>query len=311
MLKHLTNFFLLCLAGLTLSGTTQAQVQVVATIKPLQMIAHAITQGVTEPALLIPSSQSYHHFTLRPSTIRLLNSADLLIWVGPELETYLADALYSAKAPAIEVLALPGLHTHYAGDDHHHVTVLVPETGRHAGHQHSSAGMIDPHVWLDTRNAALIASSLAVQLIEMDPGSAELYASNLQNFLDTLERLQSQLQVELAPVTAMEYAVYHNAFQYFEKQFGLHHDVVFVEGEELEPGVRHMLAIRNAVQTLPLKCLLEDVTTRASTVQSMLGSKSVRRVRADTTGQSLDSGPDAYRQLISNLADAFRQCLAD
>jgi zinc transport system substrate-binding protein len=311
MSKHLTKLLLLCLASITCAGATQAQVRVVASIKPLQMIAHAITQGVSEPALLIPSSQSYHHFTLRPSTIRLLNSAELLIWVGPELETYLSDALSSASVPAIEVLALPGLQTHYAGDDHEHVTILIPESGNHAGHQHSSSGMIDPHVWLDTRNAGLIASALAARLIAMDPAAAAVYAANLQDFLAALELLQSRLARELAPVAAMEYAVYHNAFQYFEKQFGLHHDVVFVESEELEPGVRHMLAIRHAVQTMPLKCLLEDVTTRASTVQSMLGSNPVRRVRADTTGQTLESGPDAYRQLISNLADAFRQCLAD
>lgn len=299
----LLAFWLLCQPAL-------AQVRVVTSIKPLQMIAHAVTDGVSEPSVLIPSSQSYHHFTLRPSTVRLLNSADLLLWVGPELESYLADALRSARAPVIEVLALPGLTTRHGGD-HEHVTILVPDTGDHAGHQHSSAGMIDPHIWLDTGNAALIAAALTARLSELDPRFADRYQQNLQRFVSDIDELTARLQGELAPLASMEYAVYHNAFQYFEEQFGLHHDVVFVQSDELEPGVRHMLAVRRAVSHLPLACLIEDVTTRAATVQSMLGDKAVRRIRVDTTGQNLQSGPDAYVQLMSNLATAFRQCLGE
>jgi zinc transport system substrate-binding protein len=107
---------------------------------------------------------------------------------------------------------------------------------------------------------------------------------------------------------AAKYAVYHDAFRYFERQFGLRHDVVFVGSEDIQPGVRHMLALREAVNERSIGCLMEDVTSQSATIDTIVGTKEIDRIKADTTGQGLTSGPTAYIQLIGNLANAFRQC---
>lgn len=295
------------------SGTALAQARVVTSIKPLQMIASAITDGVSEPQVLIPSNQSYHHFTLRPSTLRTLRQADLFVWVGPELETYLSDAVVQGRnSQQLQVLALPELRVHHAGmDGEDSREILIPADGLHAGHQHKGGpNSIDPHVWLDTRNAVLIAEAIAGQLVSLDPGHAATYQQNLTVFAQHLANLEQDINTRPLMSTDTPYAVYHNAFQYFERQFGLQHDVVFVESEELQPGVRHMMAVRQAVASTPLSCLMEDVTTQAATVDTLLGDKQLRRIRVDTLGQNLTSGPMAYIHMMDNLADAFRQCAA-
>jgi zinc transport system substrate-binding protein len=298
-------------AVFTLHGTTAlAQARVVSSITPLQMIAHAITDGVSEPAVLIPSTQSYHHFVLRPSTLRVLNEADLFIWVGPELETYLSGAVsqLSNQKAVLQVLALPSLIVHHAHDAADHSEILIPGDGLHAGHQHKHGTIIDPHVWLDTRNATLIARAITRELVNIDSGFAPQYRANLERFEALLAQLDNEIAGSLHMPDEAQYAVYHNAFQYFERRYGLDHKLVFVASEEMQPGVRHMLTVRRAIEARPLLCLLEDVTTQASTVQTLLGGNELLRVKADTLGQNLSPGPMAYIYLIDNLADAFRQC---
>jgi zinc transport system substrate-binding protein len=300
---------LLLVAGLSLSLSVSAQVRVVTSIKPLQMIAHAITDGVSAPEVLIPDNQSYHHFVLRPSTVRLLSQAELVVWIGPELEMWMQGQLSGSNKTIVEVLSLPGLITQHAGHDHEDaVEVLIPEDGSHAGHQHKDGAFLDPHVWLDTRNALITARAIAAALTQLDGANASRYQSNLNAFQQQIEQLEIRLQQQLEPLRQIDYAVYHDAFQYFESEFGLSHSLVFVGNEELQPGVRHTLAVRQAIANRPINCLMEDVTAQASTIRAMLGDHPVKRISADTTGQTLTSAPQAYIQMISNLADAFLQC---
>lgn len=306
-------FTALMLSILTVIPSTPvfAQVQVVATIKPLQMIASAITEGINEPSVLIPSAQSYHHFVLRPSSVRTIDQSELLIWVGPELETYLVDAIEQQKPgkTVLQVLSIPGLIVHHAGYDlEDNVELIVPLDGAHAGHQHIDGKDIDPHVWLDTRNGRAIAQAIMQQLVAIDPRSSERYQRNLAVFESQLDQLEIDLESLFAQASVAQYAVYHDAFRYFERQFGLKHDVVFVGSEDIQPGIRHMLALREAINERSIGCLMEDVTSQSATIDTIVGAKEIVRIKADTTGQGLTSGPSAYIQLIGNLANAFRQC---
>jgi zinc transport system substrate-binding protein len=288
-----------------------AQVSVVTSIKPLHMIASAITDGVSEPVLLIPSTQSYHHFALRPSNVRTLSDADLFVWVGPELESYLTGAVEAQMSgkQVLQILALPDLLVHHAGHDGEDVVhIVVPDEGLHAGHQHRAGDDIDPHVWLDTRNGRAIARAIASSLSEADPVNSTRYQHNLARFEQSLSALETRLEDMLVASDSTRYAVYHDAFRYFERQFGLQHEVVFVGSEEMQPGARHLLALREAIDSRDINCLLEDVTSQAATVETVIGKKDVSRIHADTTGRNLTSGASAYIQLIDNLATAFQQC---
>ncbi|MBA4246051.1 MAG: zinc ABC transporter substrate-binding protein, partial [Pseudomonas sp.] len=92
MHRLLTHFSSVML-GLLFAAPAFAEVRVLTSIKPLQLIAAAVQDGVGKPGVLLPPGASPHHFTLRPSDIRNVREADLLYWIGPDLETFLPRVL--------------------------------------------------------------------------------------------------------------------------------------------------------------------------------------------------------------------------
>ena len=311
--RNMTQFaaILVVIITATLPVSVQAAPVVATTIKPLQFIAAAITEDITEPQVLVPEGQSYHHFIVRPSTIRLLREADLVVWVGPELETYLADTIDDFARETVQALSLPGLNVHYLPDVETDGAADVPESGQHAGHHHHGVSGIDPHVWLNTNNAEQIATVLAERLSVIDPENAAQYANNLQEFQSELQSTRETVTQQLQPYIGEPYAVYHDAFQYFEQEFGLSHQLVIANSDEVQPGVRKLMSLRNSFASQALACLMEDVTSQEATINTALGQVQLARIKADTTGQNLTATPDAYIELISNLGLAFAQCFGD
>ena len=114
--RSLALVLLLCFSPLTLAGP-----QVLTSIKPLQLIAAAVQDGVAEPDVLLPVGASPHHYALRPSDMRRLQQAQLFYWIGPQLEGFLAKPLSSRTQPSLALQDLPGLQLRYfaeAQDEH-------------------------------------------------------------------------------------------------------------------------------------------------------------------------------------------------
>lgn len=102
-------FTLFSVLGLAASVAAPAHSAVVASIKPLGFIAAAIADGVTPVEVLLPDGASEHDYALRPSDIKRLQGADLVVWIGPEMEAFMPRAV--AQLPAqksIEISELPG-----------------------------------------------------------------------------------------------------------------------------------------------------------------------------------------------------------
>jgi len=278
-----------------------AQPQVLASIKPLQLIASAITEGVSSPSLLIAANQSPHDVTLRPSDVRKLAEAELLLWVGPEMETYLAGIM-SRTAPqerTLQASSLPDIRLHESGVDSGHAH------GEDDGHIH------DPHIWLDTDNALVIARHLAEALVTADPQNRVRYEHNLQAFGDSIRQLEQRVEERISAIPDPRYAVYHDGIQYFEKQFGLHHEFVMVPDHEIQPGVKHILAMREMVAERQPVCVLEDISASDATISTVFRNHPIVRVRMDTLGDAVAPGPAGYATLIDNMAEAIRHCLQE
>ena len=93
-----------------------AEPRVLTSIKPLQLIAAAVQDGVGTPDVLLPAGASPHHYTLRPSDLRQVKEADLVYWIGPDLEGFLPTVLEC------------GFHA---------IRTLSPPTSGHSFHAHS------------------------------------------------------------------------------------------------------------------------------------------------------------------------------
>ena len=285
------------LAGAVLMSPLQslAQPSVVTSIKPLQMIATAVMHGVAQPAVLIPSNQSPHHYVLRPSDVALVSSADVVLWIGEPLETYLISLFTGLDddTTVLEAARLDGM--------------LLQAPG--GGVRQEEESRYDAHLWLNSANGVLIAEQLAQVLMQTDAANATRYSDNLEEFRALMNSTQTQIAARLAPMAGVNFAVFHDGIQYFEQQFGLRHQFVVAPDHENQPGIRHLMEVQAAIAQDPPVCLLEDVNTSAATVSTVLEDYPVQRIHIDPLGDAIPVGRQSYALLLNSLADAFDACL--
>lgn len=98
---------------------------VVASIKPIHSLLAGVMGGTGRPILLVPGGASPHTFSLRPSDARALEDADIVVWVGEDLESFLVqplDALasdaYILELSRAEGIMLHGFREGGAWDEH-------------------------------------------------------------------------------------------------------------------------------------------------------------------------------------------------
>jgi len=295
MFKRIIAPCLLAVVMLMQSLQSVAQPFVVTTIKPLQLIAAAVMDGVAQPAVLIPSNQSPHHYVLRPSDVVRISNADVLLWVGEPLETYLASlfADVGEGTVVLEAASLGGMRLQAPG----------------GGQLQEDESRYDAHLWLNSDNGLEIAERLAAVLVERDTANAERYRANLAQFRTLMNSTKARIATRLAAVAGMDYAVFHDGIQYFEQQFGLRHQFVVAPDHENQPGIRHLMDLQAEIVQRPPACLLEDINTSIATVNTVLEDFPVLRVRIDPLGDALPVDKQGYALLLTSLADAFETCL--
>ncbi|MGL4318768.1 MAG: zinc ABC transporter substrate-binding protein [Pseudomonas sp.] len=302
-MSRLSALVLLCLFSLT----ARAEVQVLTSIKPLQLIAAAVQEGVGTPGVLLPPGASPHNFALRPSDVRRVQSADLLYWIGPDMETFLPRVLASRQAPAVAVQGLPGLTLRHFGEgEHEHEHEHASGDADHDEHDHAhQPGSLDAHLWLLPANARVIAAKMAADLTAADPANAARYQANLQAFGQRLDALDTQLKTRLAPLAGKPFFVFHEAFDYFEAAYGLQHVGVFSVASEVQPGARHVAAMRERLQAAGPSCVFSEPPLRPRLAETLSAGLPVKLAELDGLGAQAQS----YEQLLDGLATGMAACL--
>lgn len=252
-MSRLFPVFVVFVTSLFVVGAAQAEVKVLTSIKPLQLIAAAVQDGVAVPEVLLPPGASPHNFALRPSDVRRVQSVDLLYWIGPDMETFLPRVLKNRTATTVAVQDLPGMQLRrFAEDSHSH----ADEADEH-DHDHRP-GSVDAHLWLSTVNARVIAARMASDLASADPANAARYQSNAKAFAARLDTLDARLKARLAGIGDKPYFVFHEAFDYFEAAYGLKHAGVFSVAAEVQPGAQHVAAMRTRLQEVGKTCVFSE-----------------------------------------------------
>jgi len=299
--SRLLVLLLLSLTALSI----RAEVRVLTSIKPLQLIAAAVQQGAGSPEVLLPPGASPHHFALRPSDVRRVQQADLLYWVGPDLEGFLPRVLAGRDKPSVAVQALPGMTLRHFGqeshgEDEHH------DAHGHDDHDHDHRpGSLDAHLWLLPANARVIAARMAADLAAADPANAPLYQANLQAFEQRLEALDGRLKTRLAPLAGKPFFVFHQAFDYFESAYGLQHAGVFTAASEVQPGARHVAAMRERLKAAGAACVFSEPPLRPRLAETLAAGLPVRLAELDALGVEARS----YEQLLEELGGQLAGCL--
>ncbi|WFC60231.1 zinc ABC transporter substrate-binding protein ZnuA [Pseudomonas sp. REST10] len=302
---------LICLIALFFVASAQAEVRVLTSIKPLQLIAAAVQDGVGAPEVLLPPGASPHHYALRPSDVRRVRDADLLYWVGADLENFLPRVLNNRQKPQVAVQDLPGMALRHFGDSHEeHAGHGEDHADEDLGHDHDHRpGSLDAHLWLSPVNAKVIAARMAADLSALDAANAARYAANLQAFEQRLDALDGRIRPQLAALQGKPYFVFHEAFDYFEAAYGLKHAGVFSVLTEVQPGARHVAAMRERLQAAGPSCVFSEPPLRPRLAETLTAGLPVKLAELDALGGSLPVDATAYPLLLENLANGLSECL--
>tara|TARA_R110001592_G_scaffold59620_2_gene180881 strand:+ start:3775 stop:4686 length:912 start_codon:yes stop_codon:yes gene_type:complete len=222
MKQFIKNALWFCLLSITVNS--QAALKVVITTEDLAAITRAIGGAAVNVVSLTPGTRDPHFAEAKPSMIREVYQADLLILVGAEMEVgWLPSLLQSARNERVQ----PD-NTGYLD-----LSLVVPLLGKMAGPVSRAMGDVhaqgNPHYWLDPRNGARMARAIADRLGELDPEQRDAYQARWLVFEQSLERKFEQWQTALAPLRGRAVIAYHTSFVYLADAFG------FTITDEVEP----------------------------------------------------------------------------
>ncbi len=285
--------------------------QVVATIKPIHSLTAGVMNGVGEPELLLSAGDSPHTYSMRPSEARAVRGADLVIRISPHMEAFLERAIEARGDPEtvltladVEGVDLPGTRSGDAWkSDHDHAG---------HGHDHSHAEQRrDYHLWLDPQHAVALTDAITERLAAIDPDNAEHYRENAAAQTERLKALDARLKERLEPIRGRPYVVFHDAYQHFERRYGLEAVGAVTVNPEQPPGARHLQDIRGQIRDLGAVCVFSEPQFEPAIVRSLVRGLDARGGELDPLGAGLEPGPDAYFKLLERLADGFLDCLAE
>ncbi len=331
---------------------------VVASLLPVQGLVAGVTEGVTEPRLLVPPGASPHGYSLRPSDAAALSTARVVVWVGPRLESFLPGVLdqVAAEARVVRLDSVPGVtrlaqrqgalwgaHDHDHGDAHDHEDAHAQEHHdqehgdeheadhdhdhdheAEAAHDEASAtdpdadhayhvdgdAPLDPHLWLDPRNAVAWTRAIAEALAEADPAHAATYAANAARQVTALEALDAELAETLAPVRGVPFLVFHDGYHYLEHRYGLSAVGALTLAPGQQAGARHMAEVRARVEETKARCIFGEPQVSDQLAQRLAEATGVAVSRLDPLGRAEAQGSGQYAALMRTLAADLRHCLA-
>ena len=297
----------------------KAEISVVTSIKPLHSLTSYIMEGVGEPELIIDGVASPHNFQIKPSHAKMLQNADLVIWIGEDLESFLPTALKSIPKDAVvfELLDQSGLKklkfrekNIFEGHDDHGHDEHAKKEDDHEEHGHDDHGhghgAFDPHIWLDPANAKVIVKKITNQLSKIDKDNASTYKANSKKVIKDLDGLIKEVKNEINKDAS--FVVFHDAYQYFEKRFGLSVIGALTVNPDVMPGAEQLSEIREVIEHEKAKCIFSEPQFNPNIINSIASDTGVKTGVLDPLGANIDKGKNMYFDLIKDMSNSLKDC---
>ena len=320
-MNHLKSKILISALFSGLALTTYADINVVASVKPVHSLVSGVMEGAGKPDLIVQGSASPHTYSLKPSQAKQLEDADLVFWMGHELESFLEKPLeaIATSAHVVELIDSSSLkkikmreggmfdahaHDEHEGHDDH------DEHEGHDDHHDHGHGEFDIHVWLDPENAKVLVNEIKLALIEKDPSNASIYEANSKKINLKLDQLIDEVSSKLESEKGKGYVVFHDAYQYFEQRFGMSAVGSITVSPEVVPGANRIRELKEKIVDLNATCVFSEPQFEPKLVSTVIEGTQANTGVLDPLGASIKDGPELYFTLIRNMANSLQDCLS-
>ncbi|OEY66060.1 zinc ABC transporter substrate-binding protein [Marinobacter sp. X15-166B] len=296
-------------AGLTLCllpvYSWAAAPRVVVDIAPLHSIVSEVMSGVGEPKLLIQPEASPHSYSLRPSEAGALAEAEVVFWISEELTPWLENPLanLAGSATKVEMLELSATVKHEYREGANF------EEHDHGDDEHHHHGDYDPHAWLDPMNAKVWAAQIAQVLSGADSANANVYRQNARAFADAMDELTASLNERAQRLEGIRVIVFHDAYQYFERRFGLPVAGAISLSDASDPSPARIREIQTMAKELEVTCAYSEPQFNPGLIKTVFeGSEVTTTGILDPLGVAIEPGKGFYPQLLNSLMASLEQC---
>jgi len=323
------------------SFSAKAEVNVVTTIKPLHSLVSSVMKGVGEPSLIIEGTNNPHTFVFKPSHAEMIENADIVFWIGKDLEAFMEKPLDSLakNAKTIAFMDLASIeklkfreqnifddhddHGHDDHDDHGHKDDDHDDhddhdghddehdghddhddhAGHHDGHNH---GEFDAHIWLDPANAKEMVLEISHELSELDPNNKSKYEDNASKTIAALDTLIEEVDNSLSK--DISYIVFHDAYQYFETRFGVKSAGALTLNPDVLPGAKQIADIQDLINDKGIKCIFSEPQYNPKIIETLGNDMNISTGVMDPLGAYIEPGPTMYVELINEIANSIKEC---
>jgi zinc transport system substrate-binding protein len=288
------RIFFITLLLLVSSIRSAAAIEILTSIKPIQLIVNELTIGVSAPTVLLGTNTSPHDYALKPSDVKRIHDAQLVIWFGRNLEPFL-DKILQSQPEVLTISQIEGIRLRQYSRDHDD-----------DGHDH---GNTDPHFWLGIDAVSDTAKAISDKLIQLDPKHREQYQDNLQQFLRQLAVTDKTIADHLTSVLTRPYFVFHDGYGYFEEHFGLNNVGHFTVSPERKPGAKTLIQIRTQLANHQATCVFSEPQFQPAVIKSVIGNHPVNIGVLDPLAIQIEVKQGGYFEFLNSISDSYYDCL--
>ena len=331
--KFITYIFAVLFAG---SLAANAEIKVVTTIKPLHSLISNVMDGVGEPSLIIEGSTSPHSFVLKPSHAKMIEQADIIFWIGEDIETFMEKPLESIaknakKISFMELTSIEKLRfreeNNFDHDDHGHGEDKDHDDHGHGekkdhddhghgedkdhddhgpGHEGHHHGEFDGHIWLDPANAKEMLHEIAHELADLDPDNASKYDSNADQTIKSIDKMIKDIDTNINKDA--KFIVFHDAYQYFETRFGVMTAGALTLNTDVLPGAKQISEIQEVITERDIKCIFSEPQFNPKIIETIAQDTGIKTGVLDPLGSIFDANKMQYFKLINDLGNKLKDC---
>ena len=266
-MKHLIAALLFLIFAAPASANSSPRVLV--SVHPIALMAASLVPA-DQLTVLVPRGMTPHDFSLRPSDIDSIQTADIIIWAGVEAEPYLKG--FVKRWPDKVWLDISQFKTEQDPND--------------------------PHWWLSPRIMTAAQQRLAA-ILKRDAGS----------FAGQLEATLAASKEQLAPVSSRGFYVFHRAYDHYVNYMQLNQLGAFTLSPEVKPGIRTLQNIRNQINQGDVACVFSEPEFPPTLVESVLKGTQVPRGELDPMATDIPLQADGYALFLQDLAQRLVRCL--
>lgn len=299
----------------TMSFSAKA-VDVMVSIAPLAGMVAPLLGPDDQLKVTLDPGKSPHGFQMKPSDLKALHRADLLVWVGTPVDWWMEKPIHRLRATAISMNSLEGLivlpvrkgglwqNEGAEGEGHH---------GHHHGHDdhehHDQGG--DGHLWMHPDNAMLLVKAVSKELQRLKPHDVKQIKKREMAWLQKLQSTTAEIKEKLAPIKNQPYLVLHDAYNYYDNYFQLKGVGALHINPTVSMSLKRVSVLREKVRAGAVKCVFKEPQFPAKNILAVTRGMDVGIGSLDPIGSSdKNLGYMPYDQFIQELADQLHRCLS-